>query len=58
MTPATTPDDDDNDDDDDLHLPLINGPPASTRSMLSMGNDPGAFANSLKGVCTVFVTSA
>jgi len=26
--------------------------------MLPMGDDPGAFANSLKGVCTVFVTSA
>ena len=23
-----------------------------------MGDDPGAFANSLKGICTVFVTSA
>ena len=23
-----------------------------------MGNDPGAFANGLKGICTVFVTSA
>jgi len=30
----------------------------NTRSMLSMGDDPGAFANSLKGICTVFVTSA
>ena len=31
---------------------------ASTHSRLSMGNDPGAFANSLKGICTVFITSA
>ena len=31
---------------------------ASTCSMLPMGDNPGAFANSLKGVCTVFVTSA
>jgi len=23
-----------------------------------MGDDPGAFANSLKGICTVFTTSA
>jgi len=31
---------------------------ASTCSTLSMGDDPGAFANSLQGICTVFVTSA
>jgi len=31
---------------------------ASTCSMLSMCNDPGAFANGLKGVWNVFVTSA
>jgi len=68
MTPVMTLDNDDNDDNDNddngndnndnLHLPLINGPPASTCSMLSMGDNPGAFANSLKGICTVFVTSA